>query len=363
MQLREGKQRKQVLAVLFIGVLMAALDIAIIGPALPAIQDSFDIGSRDLAWIFNIYVLLNLAGTPLMAKLSDRFGRRSIYALDVGLFAMGSLIVAASPTFAVLLVGRAVQALGAGGIFPVASAVIGDTFPPEKRGSALGIIGAVFGLAFLVGPILGGLLLQLSWHWLFLINLPVAAWLIRRSLKLLPPTRSLERRAFDWAGVGTLSLALALFALGLSHLDTENVWASLGSLPVLPFLLVALALVPVFWQVEHRARDPILRPGLLASKQVARAGLFAAGAGMGEASVVFLPALAVAALGVGESSASFLLLPVVLALALGSPTAGRLLDRIGSKTVIQTGITLTAAGLVLMGLTAGSLTLFIGSGV
>ena len=148
----DNRRRNQLLLVLFIGVLMGALDIAIVGPALPAIQAYFGVGERAIAWIFAIYVLFNLVGTPLMAKLSDALGRRSIYVADVTLFALGSLLVAAAPNFGLLLVGRAVQGLGAGGIFPVASAVIGDTFPPEKRGSALGLIGAVFGLAFLVGP-------------------------------------------------------------------------------------------------------------------------------------------------------------------------------------------------------------------
>ena len=171
--------RNRVLTVLFIGVLMGALDIAIVGPALPAIQNQFSLQERSLSWIFSVYVLFNLVGTPLMAKLSDLFGRRIIYILDVTLFAAGSLIVAVSPVFWVVLLGRGIQGFGAGGIFPVASAVIGDTFPVEKRGSALGLIGAVFGIAFILGPILGGIILAVaSWQWLFFINLPIAAAVI-----------------------------------------------------------------------------------------------------------------------------------------------------------------------------------------
>src|SRR6266545_1410297 len=136
MTIIDNRSRNRLLGVLFLGVLMGALDIAIVGPALPAIQKALSIDARAAAWIFTIYVLFNLIGTALMAKLSDIFGRRSIYILDVTLFAIGSLIVALSPGFGVLLAGRAVQGLGAGGIFPVAGAVIGDTFPPEKRGGA-----------------------------------------------------------------------------------------------------------------------------------------------------------------------------------------------------------------------------------
>ena len=127
----DKKQRNRILTVLFIGVLMGALDIAIVGPALPAIQKQFNIDERSVSWIFGIYVLFNLIGSPLMAKLSDVISRRKIYILDIALFAAGSLIVSFSPNFAILLAGRAIQGFGAGGIFPVASAVIGDTFPEE----------------------------------------------------------------------------------------------------------------------------------------------------------------------------------------------------------------------------------------
>ena len=122
---------RPLLLVLFVGVLMGALDLAIIGPALPAIQADLGLNTRSLAWIFNIYVLFQLMGTPLMAKLSDRYGRRSVYVLNLALFGLGSLILAVAPSFEVLLVGRAIQGLGAGGIFPVASAVIGEKLWPS----------------------------------------------------------------------------------------------------------------------------------------------------------------------------------------------------------------------------------------
>jgi len=358
----ETPSSNRLLGVLFVGVLMGALDIAIVGPALPAIQESFAISSRDLAWIFTIYVLFNLVATPLMAKLSDRFGRRDIYLLDVTLFALGSLLVALSPTFGVLLGGRALQALGAGGIFPVASAVIGDTFPPEKRGSALGIIGAVFGLAFLIGPLLGGILLRFGWHWLFLINLPIAVWLIVQSIRLLPATRPETVRPFDWIGMVSLALALAALAYGISQLDSNNLMPSLVSARVLPFLLLAAVLTPIFWRIEKGAPDPVVRPSLLSGRQVLLTGAFAAGAGLSETSLVFLPALAVSALGMGHAAASFMLFPTVLALAVGSPLAGRLLDRLGSRSVVLSGLILTALGLLLYGLSPIHLGWFILAG-
>ncbi|MBT3223594.1 MAG: MFS transporter, partial [Proteobacteria bacterium] len=141
-------KRKYILLLLFCGVFVGALDMAIVGPALPALQAHFGVDDRSLSWTFTIYVLFNVMATPLLGKLSDVLGRRAVYVPCILVFAAGSLVVACSPSFEVLLAGRAIQGFGTGGVLPVASAVIGDVYPPEKRGGALGIVGAVFGLAF-----------------------------------------------------------------------------------------------------------------------------------------------------------------------------------------------------------------------
>lgn len=360
MSITDNRTRNRILLVLFIGVLMAALDIAIVAPALPALQATFGINDRLLAWTFTIYVLFNLIGTPLMAKLSDISGRRTIYILDVLLFAGGSLLVAFAPDFGVLLLGRAMQGLGAGGIFPVASAVIGDTFPAEKRGSALGLIGAVFGLAFLIGPILGGVLLGLfGWRSLFLINLPIALAVIALSMATLPITRPPERQPFDWAGMAVLGVALAALAFGINRLDTTRLGASLVTPAVWAPLLLTILLTPVFLLIERRAADPVLRLTILAGRQARLAAGLSAGAGLGEAGMVFIPQLAVAALGLGKAQASYILMPVVLAMAFGSPLAGRLLDKLGSKTVVVTGAGLLTAGMGLLSFFSANLALFI----
>ncbi len=363
--------RNQILLVLFLGVLMGALDIAIVAPALPALQRFFAIGDRALAWTFTIYVLFNLIGTPLMAKLSDRYGRRGIYLLDVALFALGSLVVALAPAgmYGVLLFGRALQGFGAGGIFPVASAVIGDTFPPEQRGRALGLIGAVFGLAFLVGPILGGVILSLAtWQALFLVNLPVALLVMALGMRVLPAQHALREDAhpsFDWGGMLTLSLLLAAFAYGLNQIDTANFFGSLVSLRVWPFLAASVALLLAFVRFERRAADPLLHLSLFRRRQPVLASALAAGAGIGEVGLVFLPALAIAALPgvVNKQTASYMLMPVVLAMSVGSPLVGRFLDRFGSKLVVTAGSALLALGALMLSAWSTSFALFILSGV
>jgi len=362
----ETKQRNTVLAVLFVGVLMGALDIAIVGPALPAIQAQFDLDTRAASWIFSAYVLANLVGTPLMAKLSDYFGRRAIYITDVALFALGSVVVIASASaggFAVLLAGRAIQGLGAGGIFPVASAVIGDTFPADRRGRALGLIGAVFGIAFVIGPILGGVLLLAGWQWLFVINLPIAAVVIVLAWRVLPSHRLPDPGRFDTTGMVLLGGALLTLALGLVSIDTAAFWASLASPLVWGSLLVSVVCWVALVVVERRVTNPVFPVALFARRQLRVGYLLTAGAGLGEASLVFLPLLAVAALGVEPAMASFLLMPVVLAMSVGSPLAGRLLDRFGSRSVILAGVAVLTAGMLLLGRTGAMLGWYIAAGV
>ena len=342
----DNKQRNRLLLVLFTGVLMAALDIAIVGPALPTIRDYFGIDDRAVTWLFTIYVLFHLIGTPLMAKLSDMLGRRYVYLADLLLFAFGSLLVALAPTFTVVLVGRAIQGFGSGGIFPVASAVIGDTFPPEKRGSALGLIGAVFGLAFIIGPIIGGVLLLAGWRWLFAINLPVLLVVMITAPPLLPNTRPDTRPPFDWAGMVILGAMLGSLTYGLNQVDTSNFWVSLAAQHVWPFLSLTILLLPVFVIIEQKAVDPIIHLRLFKSRQLLLASVLSMGAGLGESGVVFIPALAVASFAVSKSTASFLLMPLVLALAVAAPLVGRLLDKIGSRLVVISGAALLAVGML-----------------
>ncbi len=363
----DNSHRNRILTLLFFGVLMGALDIAILGPALPSIRAEFGVDERNLAWMFSSYVLFQLVSTPLMAKLSDVYGRRWIYILDIALFGLGSLLVATSTSFSGVLIGRAIQGFGAGGIFPVASAVIGDTFPPEKRGSALGMIGAVFGVAFLIGPLLGGVILAIAnWHWLFLINLPIAVLLILFSLRLLPAARPATSRRLDAAGMILLGLFLASLTFGLNQLDPSNLTASLLTPSVGGVLTLSIVLLVILIQVEKRVNLPMLPAHLFNRRQLRLAYLLSAGAGLAEASLVFVPLMAVTGLasqGINEKNATWLLIPAIVAMAVGSPLAGRLLDRIGSRLVIMGGTALQTAGFLMLSLLGGNLIFFLLSGV
>lgn len=354
---------KAVMALLFVGVLMGALDLAIIGPALPAIQTEFGLDNRNLSWLFSVYVLAQLIGTPLFAKASDKYGRRNVYMVCVTGFGMGSLLLVMAANYETLLLGRAVQGLGASGIFPVAAAVIGDTFPKEKQGGALGLIGAVFGLAFLIGPVLGGILLRYSWQWLFMINLPIAIGLLIATWRLLPSGGSKEQLPFDWLGGIVLTTLLFGLAVGVTNLDTAVFAASFTSLQVWPFLLVGVILLPLFWRIEKRAADPVIRPAFFDSRQIRFVMMIAAGLGSVECAQVFFPALGVAALGITESTAAWLMLPGVFVMMIVSPVAGKVVDAVGPTRVIQAALAVLLIGLLVYTLMEITYVTFIGGGM
>ncbi len=357
------KTTTRVLILLFAGVLMGALDIAVIGPAIPSIQESLGISDRAIPWIFNIYVLMSLISAPLMGKLSDIYGRRMVYTIDIIIFATGSVIVMISPGFSMILAGRAVQGFGAGGIFPVAAAVIGDTIPREKQGSALGLIGAVFGLAFIIGPAIGGALLLLSWRWIFGVNIPFAAVLVFYSLRILPADKKPGAVEFDWTGMILLIVSLSSFALGINRIDASHFLQSVGSTRVWPLIGLSVLILPVFYRVQKRSDHPTIHLDLLRSKQLLFTYFIAFGAGLGELATIYFPSLAKAAFSVTESTASFMMIPLVFTLFIAAPLAGRIIDKAGSRLVIMIGILTLIAGLFLLSLLPITHTVFYGSGM
>ncbi|MFY9858996.1 MAG: MFS transporter, partial [Candidatus Cybelea sp.] len=160
---------------LSLGVFAGALDLSVLSPALPALGRAFNVQSGDLAWVFTLYLLVTVLSIAIASAMADRFGRRPVYLVCISLFAAGSIVAIFAPSYGVFLAARGIQALGAGGIFPVATAAIGDVVPADRRGAALGIVAATWGLAAVIGPSLGGLVTHyVSWRYIFVANVPLA---------------------------------------------------------------------------------------------------------------------------------------------------------------------------------------------
>ncbi len=352
-----------ILAVLFFGILMGALDISIVGPAMPEISSDFEVGERGMAWVFSIYVLFNLVGISFLSRLSDIHGRRLLYIVSILIFAIGSLIAAFSVNFDMLLAGRAVQGFGSSGIFPVASAVIGDVFPIEKRGRALGMVGAVFGLAFIIGPLVAGLILLVSgWHMLFLINIPAAIVLIPLAWRYLPGKIHAQKRSFDFRGALLMGGNLAFFALAVNNIDPTALFNSLKA----PYFLISffafLLLFAMFYKTEMRVAEPVVQIRLFRSRQLRLLGLIAIGLGLFQSVFVFIPQIAVQLFSVTTAQASFMLLPLVVATAIASPVAGRMTDRFGSRIVIAAGLAMAALATAVLAFYGNDKNIFLSAG-
>lgn len=339
----------RLLPVLYTGVFMAALDTAIVGPVIPALRMAFGVDNREVGLVMVVFILFSLTSTALMANLSDRHGRRPVYLASVALFAVGSLLIAIAPAFWVILLGRALQGIGGGGIVPSAAAVIGDTVPAEQQGKALGMIGMWYGLAFFVGPPLAAAVLVVaSWQWIFLLNLPIAAAVLFLGARALPRReRRHELPPLDLAGIASVFVLLALLVLAITGVADAFTGLAMG-----PYFLAASAVaLALAIRVERRAASPMIPLSLFANRQLALTYFLAAGGGFGMGSIVFLTSLVSLAHGVAHEKAGFMLVPLVLGSMAGSMGSGRLLNRVGSRTLLLAGFALMAAG---YGLTAAT---------
>jgi MFS family permease len=290
--------------------------------------------------------LANLISTPLLASLSDLYGRRMIYVYSVLLFGVGSLLVIFSPNFWIILLGRGIQGFGSGGFFPIASSVIGDSFEKEKQGPALGYLGAVYGLGFIVGPLIGGVHLLLDWRWVFVLNLPMSAALVVGALKLIPSKRIHQKVEFDWLGMILLAACLALFAFSINRINTKDFFNSLISPNVLPYLIISLIILPFFFKRQKNSRDPIINLQLFKSRPLGVAYFIAFGTGVGEAGLMFLPGFLKEAFSLSYSNASFALIPMVIAILFGALFAGWMIGKIDSKYILSLGGLFFTAGLI-----------------
>ncbi len=337
---------RRLMPVLFTGVFMAALDTAVIAPALPVLRETFGLDHRASGLVMTVFILFSLCSTALMANLGDRHGRRPVYLGCVTLFAFGSLVIALAPSFTWLLVGRAIQGIGGGGIIPTASAVIGDALPPQQRARALGLMGATYGMAFVLGPPLAAvLMLAFSWQWIFLANLPIAVAVVFLGAKALPKQRREGLLPpLDWLGVLLVFGLLTMLVLGVTRVSD-----AVGLPGLWPWMLAAAALLlPALLQrerlVERRGGQPMVPLSLFARRRLWLAYFLTTGAGFGMGSIVFLTAVATQAHGVDRAHGGFVLLPMVLASMVGSMGSGRLLERLGTRAIVAWGFALMMVG-------------------
>lgn len=329
------------------GMFLAALEATVVSTAMPTVIASLG-GLNHYSWVFSAYLITSTVTVPVWGKLSDLYGRRLFYQLGIAIFLVGSVLSGMSTSMAQLISFRALQGLGAGALIPLGLTIIGDIYTVEERARMQALFSGVWGLASVVGPFVGGIITdQLSWRWVFYINLPVglaAALIIGLALK--EPKRH-ERPAIDYAGAATLMAAITLLMLALVEGG-----ASVGTLLAPRNLALfggAAVLFALFVWIEGRAQDPMVPFKLFRNRVVAvsvGAG-FLAGVSMFGA-ITFVPLFAQGALGATATEAGAFLMPLMLSWVSLSVVGGRLLLRVGYRPTSIIGFVILTVGFALL---------------
>jgi EmrB/QacA subfamily drug resistance transporter len=332
---------------LALGMFLAALDQTIVSTALPTIVGDLG-GLEHLSWVVTSYLVASTASTPLYGKLGDTIGRKPMFQAAIVIFLAGSLLSGAAQTLDELILFRALQGVGAGGLMVGAQAIIGDIVPPRERGRYMGFIGSVFAVASVAGPLLGGFFVDnLSWRWVFYVNIPVGiAALIVVATRLHLP-RHTERKPVDWLGFATLTAAVACLILMTSWGGSQYPW---GSATIIGLGIGAVAFAAVFLWWEQRVQDPLIPPRLFRSRvfDVANATGFIVGLAMFGA-LTFLPLYLQVVRGASPTTSGLLLVPLMAGLLTASIGSGRWISNHGRYRWFPiTGTAILAIGMTLL---------------
>jgi EmrB/QacA subfamily drug resistance transporter len=336
-----------IISALLLGMLLAALDQTIVSTALPTIVGDLH-GGAHYAWVVTAYLLASTVSTPLWGKLGDLYGRKGFFQAAIVIFLIGSALSGFSHTMIELIAFRAVQGVGGGGLMIGSQAIVGDVVSPRERGRYMGLFGAVFGVATVVGPLLGGFFVEyLSWRWVFYINLPIGVVALIVTAVQLPASGPRRHQIIDYLGTALLATAATAFVLFTSLGGTTYPW---GSPVMIGLVVLGVVATGLFIVVERRAAEPVLPLRLFANRVFSAASAvgFVVGFAMFGA-LTFLPVFFQTVKGASPTQSGLRMLPVMAGLLVASIGSGQLISRWGRYKVFPVlGTALMTIGLFLL---------------
>ena len=343
----DRRAKTEILAAILLALFLGALDQTIVGTALPRIVT--DLGGNDYyTWVVTIYLLTSTITVPFYGKLSDIYGRKPLLMIGVTLFLVGSALSGLSQNMFELILFRGIQGLGAGALFPISLAVIGDLFTPAERGKYQGLFGAVFGVSFIVGPFLGGFLTDnVSWHWVFYVNLPVGLVSLYIIWRLLPTIkRAGASRTFDFLGAGVFTVGISFLLVGLTNKLSAD-WATFS---VGGFIAIGLALTAIFVWIESRAKEAIVPLDLWRIRTYVASMLATFFVSFGFfGAIIFLPRFFQVVRGDSATASGYEIFPLLIGLIGSSIVGGLIVSRTGRyKVLIISGLVIMTIGIALM---------------
>lgn len=346
---------RKLLGALVIGVFIGALDLTILVPALPHIGESFQLSPVAASTALSVYAAFYAATVPLVSKLSDLKGYKPFFLGSFVLFGGGSVVAALAPNLAILVLGRVIQAIGGGGLFPLAQATVGTVVSEEERGTVFGILLGVFALGAVLGPNLGGFLVQeADWRWIFWIHVPLAAAGVGLLRKQDLP-KGTPHGEIDWWGAVLVAITFGSIVLSLESLRDLGEM-SLFSFRIGGFILLSLIGLGILIPLEKRQEEPILSIGLISSKAIAPLLLVSLLVGYALlGAVVFLPLYVQIMFGASALGAGAVLNAAAIGLGASSWIAGELTNKTGAKPLVISGMGLIIIGLLGMILLQSSL--------
>jgi EmrB/QacA subfamily drug resistance transporter len=336
-----------IIGALLLGLLLAALDQTIVATALPTIAGDLH-GLSHLSWVITAYLLASTVSTPLWGKLGDQYGRKRFFQASILIFLVGSALSGLSHSIVELIAFRALQGLGGGGLIVGAQAIVGDVVPPRQRGRYQGVFGATFGVASVLGPLIGGFFVDnLSWRWVFYINLPIGIVALVVTSAVLPGRLSRSRHVIDYTGTALIGASAICVVLLTSLGGNTFAW---NSLPI--YLLAVLAVVCAvgFVVAERRAAEPVIPPRLFANGVFRSASVvgFAVGFSFFGA-LAYLPQYMQVVRGISPTLSGLRLLPLLVGLLLTSTGTGFLITKWGRYKIFPViGTALMTLGLFLL---------------